>query len=302
MPVQPISDRVLRVLDRHDALQAELAVPQPDHLGHVVPGHRRVQHLGEVAADRHRAAAHVDVLVELRQPEFFMREVIDAPHRLDRELQHAAEREPERNGKSGAQVALAVAAGDAVDRQHHHLDAGLLRALHHGAVQAAVLVEIELIDLRRVVRLAQLLEADRAERGDAEHRAVFRRRGRDRAFALMVEQALQRGRRTIDRHGELLAHDRHRHIDVADPAQDIRHQVAALEARRIPAIGHLVVGRAVDVVEDRPRQPPLRERPEVVEVVAVLQAHRSHPSPAVRDTGGARQARKSRDLPELDSG
>ena len=76
----------LRVLHRHHALEAELAVPMPHHLRHVVPVHRRIEHLGEVAADRHRAAAHVDVLVELRQPEAFVREVVDAPHRLDREL------------------------------------------------------------------------------------------------------------------------------------------------------------------------------------------------------------------------
>ena len=73
----------------------------------------------------------------------------------------------------------------------------------------------------------------------------------------------------------------------ADPAQDIGHEIAALEAFGIPAIGRLVVGRAVDVVEDRPRQPPLGERPEVMEVVAVLQAHVQIPHPACRDTGSA---------------
>ena len=168
---------------RHDALQAELPVPQLHHFGDVVPVHGRVEHLGKVAADRHGAAAHVDVLVELRQLEAFMREVVDAPDRLDRELEHAAKRQPERNGKPGAQVAFAVAAGDAVHGQHHDVDAGFLRALHHGAVEAAVPVKIELIDLRRIVRLAQFLQADRAERGYAEHGAVLRRRGRDGALA-----------------------------------------------------------------------------------------------------------------------
>ncbi len=71
--------------------------------------------------------------------------------------------QPERNGKTRPQVALAVATGDAVHRQHHHLDAGGLGALHHGAVQAAILVEVELIDLWRLV-VANLLKADRAKR------------------------------------------------------------------------------------------------------------------------------------------
>ena len=213
------------------------------------------------------------MLVELRQLEALMREIVDAPHRLDRKLDHAAKRQPEGNRKPGAQVAFAVAAGDAVHRQHHDVDAGFLGALHHGAVQAAIPVKIELIDLRRIVRLAQFLEADGAERGYAEHRAVLRRRGGHGAFAGMVEQALQRGRGAIERHRQLLAHDRHRHVDGLDAAQDIGHQVAALEARGILAKRHLVVGGAVDVVEDRAGQPLLRQLAEIMEVVAVAQTH-----------------------------
>ena len=260
MPVQPISTARFASADRHDALQTELAVPQLNHFGDVVPVHGGVQHLGKIPADRQRPAAHVDVLVQLRQLEALMGEVVDAPRRLDRELPHPAKRQPERNGKPGAQVAFAVAAGDAVHRQHHDLDAGFLGALHHGAVETAIPVKIELINLRRIVRLAQLLQADRAKRGYAEHRAVFGGRGGDGTFALMVEQALQRSGRAIDRHRELLAHDRHRHVDGFHAAQDVGHQVAALEARGILAIGHFVVGRAVDVIEDRTRQTPLGER------------------------------------------
>ena len=54
-------------------------------------------------------------------------------------------------------------AGNAVDRQHHHVDARVFGALHHGIVKRPILVEIELIDLRRVVCLAQLLQTDRAD-------------------------------------------------------------------------------------------------------------------------------------------
>ena len=61
-------------------------------------------------------------------------------------------------------VALAIAPGDAVDRQHHDVDARFFCALHHSVVERPVLMEIELIDLRRVVRLAQLLQTNRAER------------------------------------------------------------------------------------------------------------------------------------------
>ena len=59
----------------------------------------------------------------------------------------------------------------------------------------------DLVDL-----LVDALEAHRAERRHAEHRAIFRSRGRDGTFTLMVEQALQGSGRAIDRQRELLAH------------------------------------------------------------------------------------------------
>jgi hypothetical protein len=71
--------------------------------------------------------------------------------------------------------------------QHHDLDAGVLGALQHGAVEAAILVDVQLIDLRCAVRLAQHLKAHRAERGHPEHRAVLGGRGSHGTFTLMVE-------------------------------------------------------------------------------------------------------------------
>src|SRR5207249_1302820 len=132
---------------------------------------------------------------------------------------------------------------------------------------------IELINLRGIVRLAQFLKTYRAERGYAEHRAVFRGRGRDGTFALVMEQALQRGGRAIDRHCELLTHHCYRHIDGFHAAQDVGHEVTALEARCILAIRHLVVSRSVDVVKDRTRQTSPGEAPEIMKIVTVAQTH-----------------------------
>jgi hypothetical protein len=77
-----------------------------------------------------------------------MSNVVDAPHRSDRELEHSLQRQPERNGEPGAQVTFAVAASDAIHRQHHHVNASAFRALHHGAVEATIFVEIKLVNLR----------------------------------------------------------------------------------------------------------------------------------------------------------
>jgi hypothetical protein len=131
-------------------------------------------------------------------------------------------------------------------------------------------MEIELVDLRRVVRLAQLFEAHSSERRYAEHCAVPGGRSRNGAFALMVEEALQSGRGAIDRHGKLLAHYSDGEVDGLDAAQDVGHEIAVLEARRIAAAGHLVVCRTVNVVEDRRRQPSHCQSPEIMKVVAVV--------------------------------
>src|SRR5262245_62186124 len=107
----------------HNAFEAELTVPCPHHLGHIVPVHGWVEHLREITPDRERATAHVDVLVELGQPEPLVSGVVDCPHGPYGELHHSGERQPEWYGKAGAQIAFAVSAGDAVDGQHHDVNA-----------------------------------------------------------------------------------------------------------------------------------------------------------------------------------
>src|ERR1700693_1690506 len=92
----------LRIRYRHNSLQTKFAVPMSYHLSHIVPIHRRVKHLGEIPADRHRPAAHVHVLVQLRQLKAFMSNVVECPYRSDRELEHPSERQPEGNREPGA--------------------------------------------------------------------------------------------------------------------------------------------------------------------------------------------------------
>jgi hypothetical protein len=93
------------------------------------------------------------------------------------------------------------------------------------------------------------------------------------AFALVVEETLKGSRRAVDRHGELLAHNGDREVNSRDAAQDVGHEIAAFEACRIAPMGYFVVGRAVDVVKDRARQPTSRQPTEILKVVAVAKAH-----------------------------
>jgi hypothetical protein len=123
------------------------------------------------------------------------------------------------------------------------------------------------------VRLAQLLKTDRAERRHAEHCAVFRSRSRDGAFALIVEETLQGGRRAVNGQRELLAHDGDREINVLDAAQDVRHEIAALEGLRVTPKSRLVVCAAVDLIENRSGQLLFGQTSEIMEVVTITQTH-----------------------------
>ena len=138
-------------------------------------------------------------------------------------------------------------------------------------------MKIKLIDLRRIVRLAQLFEAHRAERRNAEHCTVFRSRGGDGAFTLMVEETLQGGGGAIDRQSKLLAHDGDGEINVLYAAQDAGYEVTALERFRITPVSHFVIGGAVDVIEYWSGQPSLGETPEIMKVVTVVQMHARTP-------------------------
>ena len=51
-----------------------------------------------------------------------------------------------------------------------------------------------------------------------------------------------------------------------------------IERLGIAPEGHLVVGAAVDVVEDRPRQALARQAPEILEIMALAQTHGRSPA------------------------
>src|SRR5438105_5145644 len=178
---------------------------------------------------------------------------------------------------------------NAVHRQHHNVDACVLRALQHCPVEASILVEIELINLRRIVCLTQLIETHGAERRHAEHSAIFRSRGCDGAFTLMVEQALQGSGRAIDRQRELLAHDGDGKIDAPNPAQDAGYKVTAFEGFCVAPVRRLLVRRAVDIIEDRTGQSPLGQTPKIMKVMTIAQSHAcSRANPRVDQTARRR--------------
>ena len=68
---------------------------------------------------------------------------------------------------------------------------------------------------------------------------------------------------------------------VGDSGEHVGHEVAIVEGRDVAPQGHLVVGAAVDIVEHRPRQPPLRQPAEILDIVAIGEAHGQFMAPPV---------------------
>src|SRR3546814_8775099 len=79
----------------------------------------------------------------------------------------------------------------------------------------------------------------------------------------------------LKRHCQFLAHDGHRHVDSGDASQYARQQIAAFEGCRVPAIRHLVVGGAVDIIENRTWEPASGQSAKVMKIVAIVQTHKS---------------------------
>src|SRR2546430_17675646 len=78
----------------------------------------------------------------------------------------------------------------------------------------------------------------------------------------------------VDRHVYFLPHDGYRHVDAFDTRENVGHQIAPLVGFGISSIRDLIVRRAVDVMEDGPRQSPPCHRAEIRDVAASIDTHR----------------------------
>ncbi len=267
-------DRAARIRHRHHALQAELPAPiGADLLGHF-PVHRLIEHLVEIVRDRQRDVGPFgDVPAQVGQVERLAEQIIERPFGMRGEAHRRSRRQLRRRGEAGAQAALAIARDDRVDRQRDRIELGVLAHVDQRPVQPLVLVDVELEHLGGADGTPDLLDADRTQAGDAEIGAVFLRHPRHRALALPVEQPLQRGRRQEQRHRQFAPHDGGAHVDSLDASEHVGDEIAIGKGFGVAHLGRFVVGGAVDIMEDRIRQPGLGEPAEILDIVAIGQAH-----------------------------
>ena len=88
-----------------------------------------------------------------------------------------------------------------------------------------------------------------------------------------MKQPLEGSRRAINRHGQLLPHDRYRKVDLGDTAQHVGDEVASVECGRVATVGDFVIGGAVNVVENWTGQALFGQSAEVMKIKAMFQTH-----------------------------
>jgi hypothetical protein len=67
-----------------------------------------------------------------------------------------------------------------------------------------------------------------------------------------------------------LPHDDNRQVNVLYTTQNIRQEIAFFECSRISSIRGLIVGCAIDIVEDGSWKTPSRQFPEIVIIEAMV--------------------------------
>ena len=248
-----------------------------DRLG-AFPVEALVEHRGEIFGDRFGDARSFGYMRgEIGQAELFAEHIVEPPAGLGGVAQHVRRGKARRRGEARAQAAFAVAADDRIHSERDRVELRLARGVEHRPVEPLVVVDVELEQLGAGGERTRFGEADRREARNARDGAGIRRGAEHRALALPVEEPLERGRREEERHRDFAAEQRRFHVDAFDPGEHARDEVAAVERGAVAAAGDFVVGGAVDIVEHRPGQAALRERTEIVDIVAVGQAHAHHP-------------------------
>ena len=139
-------------------------------------------------------------------------------------------------------------------------------ARDHRFGKATVAEDVELKPERPLDRRAHVL--DRADRhgGEREADAGFLGRARRQHLAVAVHQAGQAGRRDRDRHRHLFAQHGGLERAVVGVDQDALAETDRLEVVGVGAVADLVIGAAVDIVEDRARHFAARKLPQVFDV------------------------------------
>ena len=165
-----------------------------------------------------------------------------------------SQRQSRRHGESVLRVAPAQRLQGQIEREHERRTARVARARDQRLGESAIAHEIELEPERSVRRRTHVFDRADGHRAQAERHAGGLRGARRLDLAVAMKEAVSPVGASADGHVPVLAE----HRGVERQPRHVHHDaLAQLDGAQVVAIarpGQLVVGAAVDVIEQRARQ------------------------------------------------
>ena len=249
-----------------DALDHQLAFPQPAHQRHVLPvemiAPRALAHRG--ARHQRRARPHV---LEMRHAlrKISAQRGADQPARSREALQREPQIRPQRRVITIAYIIFTVCTHRNIDRQHQRFITGARHALDQLGNFFCVAGQISLEPGVTAAGFAYFFQR-RQRRAAQNHRHVFRgRRQRQRQIALKRRERSAAHRCDAERAVVGLAEQRGFGRAARDVDQHARHQRDVVEHRTVPVERHIALDAARHVTENRPRDVASRGRLEILQ-------------------------------------
>ena len=199
------------------------------------------------------------------------------PARPAQEVEHAARTPPQRKRHAVAGVAVAARHHLIVDGEDERLVTGRRRAGREFRGEATILIEKHLHPFRSRRGCADLLEGrGRGVAGAVDGPEPRRRAGRGE-FGVRPQETGEAGRPDDDGRAQFGAEQLDRLVARRRALEQLGRELDRRQRRLVAAHGDLVAGRAVDHVEQHPRQPLSGKRAQRRQAIALaLQRGRVH--------------------------
>ena len=267
------------VIGMHHALDRERPAPQIGHPLGILPRETAVELGVEIGGDP-LLLIRLELLAmgNVGETEMGIADRAQRPSRVQGEREQGARGEARRQGHSGTQIPLAVAAHGRIHRHAQGIVSGRPRPFDKLAHQPPVPGDIDLEEPRSRTDGRHLLQARGRDRGQTIQQPVTGRRPRHRNLALVMEQPRHAGRGQQDGGRHIHAQHPRLRVNFSHVHENARHELVALEGLRVPAQRPFVIRAAFEIVPDRQRQPPPRNAAKVRDIVAMGYSHGLLPS------------------------
>jgi hypothetical protein len=279
-PVQPELHRAPRVGRPDRPLEQQLPRPAGAQRLDVGPIQVGIEEVGRLPNRRRRPPGEVGV-VERRPRQQLVPVGRPGCHRGDRR-----QRQLRRDRKPVAQVPYPIARHDRVHRDHQRRVPRSGGPVHQVVRLHPVPGQVELEPQLggRPDAAPQLLDPGRRHRRQRVRQPVPRGRPRPADLPVRVQHPRVPGRPEHDRHRQRRRENQTRRVRRRHPGQHPGQEPPGAEGGHVRRDRDLLVGRPVDVVEHRPRNPSLGRPPQVGDVVTrpepprpSVQRHRPQP-------------------------